>query len=156
MPAPSLLQLLLRLRDMAFSAVWAYKARSIFVILGVGFGVAVTIGGTIGTGILRRPGTIAQELGQPSLALLVWVLVGAGIRLLRRLTFGTICTRFIVFATPGRIEVFPRVTSPDSTSRSRSQDNEFEFAATPGGSSAGRPMENRTSCHTWRIVAAGK
>lgn len=45
-------------------------------LLGVGFGVAVTIGGTIGTGILRRPGTIAQELGQPSLALLVWALVG--------------------------------------------------------------------------------
>jgi APA family basic amino acid/polyamine antiporter len=45
-------------------------------LLGVGFGVAVTIGGTIGTGILRRPGTIALELGQPTLALLVWALVG--------------------------------------------------------------------------------
>lgn len=52
------------------------RSSQLLRLLGVGFGVAVTIGGTIGTGILRRPGTIAQELGQPSLALLVWALVG--------------------------------------------------------------------------------
>lgn len=52
------------------------RSSQLLRLLGVGFGVAVTIGGTIGTGILRRPGTIAQELGQPSLALLVWTLVG--------------------------------------------------------------------------------
>lgn len=34
------LTLLARLRRMALAAVWAYKARSLFVILGVGFGVA--------------------------------------------------------------------------------------------------------------------
>lgn len=45
-------------------------------LLGVGFGIAVTIGGTIGTGILRRPGTIAQELGDPWLILSVWLIVG--------------------------------------------------------------------------------
>src|SRR5690606_40319410 len=43
-------------------------------ILGVGFGVAVTLGGTIGTGILRKPGPIAAELGDPGLIMLVWVL----------------------------------------------------------------------------------
>lgn len=37
---PGWLTLLARLRRMALSAVWAYKARSLFVILGVGFGVA--------------------------------------------------------------------------------------------------------------------
>lgn len=37
---PGWLLLLARLRRMALAAVWAYKARSLFVILGVGFGVA--------------------------------------------------------------------------------------------------------------------
>ena len=44
-------------------------------LLGVGFGIAVTIGGTIGTGILRKPGPIAANLGDPSIIMLVWVLV---------------------------------------------------------------------------------
>ncbi|RYU94725.1 APC family permease [Emticicia agri] len=44
-------------------------------LLGVGFGIAVTIGGTIGTGILRKPGPIAANLGEPTLIMLVWVLV---------------------------------------------------------------------------------
>ncbi len=45
-------------------------------LLGVGFGVAVTIGGTIGTGILRKPGPIAQDVGNPSLIIAVWLVVG--------------------------------------------------------------------------------
>ncbi|WP_420147320.1 APC family permease [Spirosoma sp.] len=45
-------------------------------LLGVGFGVAVTIGGTIGTGILRKPGPIAQDIGNPSLIIAVWLAVG--------------------------------------------------------------------------------
>ncbi|QJD81258.1 APC family permease [Spirosoma rhododendri] len=45
-------------------------------LLGVGFGVAVTIGGTIGTGILRKPGPIAQDIGDPTLIIGVWLLVG--------------------------------------------------------------------------------
>ena len=44
-------------------------------ILGVGFGIAVTIGGTIGTGILRKPGPIAAQLNDPWLIMGVWVLV---------------------------------------------------------------------------------
>lgn len=44
-------------------------------ILGVGFGIAVTIGGTIGTGILRKPGPIAAQLGVPWLIMGVWILV---------------------------------------------------------------------------------
>lgn len=44
-------------------------------LLGVGFGIAVTVGGTIGTGILRKPGPIAANLGDPTLIMLVWVLV---------------------------------------------------------------------------------
>lgn len=44
-------------------------------LLGVGFGIAVTVGGTIGTGILRKPGPIAANLGDPPLIMLVWALV---------------------------------------------------------------------------------
>lgn len=52
------------------------KNTTLFKLLGVGFGIAVTIGGTIGTGILRKPGPIAQQLGDPTLIIAVWLLVG--------------------------------------------------------------------------------
>lgn len=45
-------------------------------ILGVGFGLAVTIGGTIGMGILRTPGDVAKQLPTPTLFIGVWVLGG--------------------------------------------------------------------------------
>ncbi|MGR3811125.1 APC family permease [Jiulongibacter sp. NS-SX5] len=44
-------------------------------LLGVGFGIAVTIGGTIGTGILRKPGPVAELLRDPVLIMMVWVVV---------------------------------------------------------------------------------
>lgn len=52
------------------------KERELLKLLGVGFGIAVTIGGTIGTGILRKPGPIAGQIGDPSLILLLWLAVG--------------------------------------------------------------------------------
>jgi APA family basic amino acid/polyamine antiporter len=45
-------------------------------VLGVGFGLAVSIGGTIGVGILRTPGLVAEQLHLPSLILLLWVVGG--------------------------------------------------------------------------------
>ena len=45
-------------------------------ILGVGFGLAVIIGNTIGAGIFRTPGTIAQQLPSVPLFLGVWVVGG--------------------------------------------------------------------------------
>lgn len=45
-------------------------------ILGVGFGLAVGIGNTIGTGILRTPGEIAGYLGNGWLIFAVWLLGG--------------------------------------------------------------------------------
>lgn len=45
-------------------------------VLGVVFGVAVVVGGTIGVGILRTPGTIAATLPYPQLILLCWILIG--------------------------------------------------------------------------------
>jgi APA family basic amino acid/polyamine antiporter len=45
-------------------------------ILGVGFGLAVTIGGTIGMGILRTPGEVAAQLPAPAAYLGVWIAGG--------------------------------------------------------------------------------
>lgn len=45
-------------------------------IVGVGFGIAVSIGGTIGSGILRTPGEVAAQLRSPWLILAVWAFGG--------------------------------------------------------------------------------
>ena len=45
-------------------------------VLGVAFGVAVAVGNTIGSGILRTPGEIAALLPSPPLFLGVWVAGG--------------------------------------------------------------------------------
>ena len=45
-------------------------------ILGVGFGLAIVIGGTVGVGILRSPGPIAEQLGSVWLIMLAWTLGG--------------------------------------------------------------------------------
>lgn len=45
-------------------------------VLGVGFGVAVIIGNTIGAGIFRAPGTIAEQLPTTVPFLLVWLTGG--------------------------------------------------------------------------------
>lgn len=58
----------------------------LFKILGVGFGIAVTVGGTIGTGILRKPGPIAAQLGDAWLIMALWVAVSLYAFL------GTLCT----------------------------------------------------------------
>jgi amino acid transporter len=45
-------------------------------VLGVGFGLAVIIGNTIGAGIFRAPGTISEQLPAPGPFLLVWLAGG--------------------------------------------------------------------------------
>jgi APA family basic amino acid/polyamine antiporter len=45
-------------------------------VLGVGFGLAVTVGNTIGAGIVRTPGEVAAQLPDPWLFLGVWVAGG--------------------------------------------------------------------------------
>lgn len=52
------------------------KPKKLKKVLGVVFGVAVVVGGTIGVGILRTPGTIAATLPYPQLILLCWILIG--------------------------------------------------------------------------------
>jgi basic amino acid/polyamine antiporter, APA family len=45
-------------------------------VLGIGFGLAVSVGGTIGIGILRTPGLVAGQLHAPSMILLLWLAAG--------------------------------------------------------------------------------
>jgi basic amino acid/polyamine antiporter, APA family len=45
-------------------------------VLGLGFGLAVIVGSTLGIGILRAPGLIAGQLPTPSAVLLVWIVGG--------------------------------------------------------------------------------
>src|SRR6266550_8038709 len=45
-------------------------------VLGVGFGIAVSVGGTIGVGILRTPGLIAEQLHAPLAIVVLWVAGG--------------------------------------------------------------------------------
>jgi APA family basic amino acid/polyamine antiporter len=45
-------------------------------ILGVGFGLAVGIGGTIGVGILRNPGGVAEQIPSVWLIMIAWSLGG--------------------------------------------------------------------------------
>lgn len=45
-------------------------------ILGIGFGLAIVIGGTVGVGILRNPGGVAAQLPSVGLILLAWTLGG--------------------------------------------------------------------------------
>lgn len=45
-------------------------------LLGLGFGLAGAVGGTIGAGILRTPGLVAAQLQQPPLILVAWLAGG--------------------------------------------------------------------------------
>ena len=49
---------------------------SLLRVLGVGFGLAVIIGNTIGAGVLRTPGEIAGELPRVWMFIGVWVIGG--------------------------------------------------------------------------------
>ena len=62
---------------MAASESFTHKSHgSLLRVLGVGFGLAVTIGGTIGMGILRTPGDIATQLPTPTFFIGVWIVGG--------------------------------------------------------------------------------
>jgi APA family basic amino acid/polyamine antiporter len=45
-------------------------------VLGLGFGLAVSVGGTIGVGILRTPGLVAEQLHAPWAILFLWITGG--------------------------------------------------------------------------------
>lgn len=60
---------------MASNLLMEKENNKLLKLLGLGFGVAVTVGGTIGTGILRKPGAIAEVIGDPIIIMLVWLAV---------------------------------------------------------------------------------
>ena len=55
----------------------AVPTSSLHRALGLGLALALTFGGTVGTGILRLPGTVAAALGDPAWIIFVWVMGGA-------------------------------------------------------------------------------
>ncbi|MGB4958008.1 MAG: amino acid permease [Saprospiraceae bacterium] len=63
-------------------------------LLGVGFGIAVTVGGTIGTGILRKPGQISALISEPWMVLALWL--GVGIYAL----LGVLCAIELAISVP--------------------------------------------------------
>src|SRR6185295_16195225 len=52
------------------------KPGGLLRILGVGFGLAVIVGSTLGIGILRSPGLVAAQLASPSGVLALWIVGG--------------------------------------------------------------------------------
>ncbi len=50
--------------------------RPLLRILGVGFGLALAFGSTVGIGILRLPGMVAATLGDPTLIMAAWIIGG--------------------------------------------------------------------------------
>jgi len=54
----------------------APAARGLVRILGLGFGLAVIVGSTLGVGILRTPGLVAGQLPNANAILAVWVVGG--------------------------------------------------------------------------------
>ncbi|HEU0013676.1 MAG TPA: APC family permease [Longimicrobium sp.] len=58
---------------MPLEAASVDRRRGLLRVLGVTFGLAVTIGNTIGAGILRTPGDIAERLPHVGLYLAVWI-----------------------------------------------------------------------------------
>jgi basic amino acid/polyamine antiporter, APA family len=60
-------------------------------ILGLGFGIAVIFGGTVGVGILRMPGTIAGQLGSFWPIMFVWA-AGGGYAMLGALSIAELGT----------------------------------------------------------------
>ncbi|HEY2973624.1 MAG TPA: APC family permease [Pyrinomonadaceae bacterium] len=61
---------------MADTTIHTERRNRLLRVLGVGFGLAVIIGNTIGAGIFRAPGTIALQIPHPWLFLGVWILGG--------------------------------------------------------------------------------
>jgi APA family basic amino acid/polyamine antiporter len=58
------------------SSLSAAPAAGLRRVLGLGFGLAVIVGSTLGIGILRTPGLVAGQLSTVSIILLVWIAGG--------------------------------------------------------------------------------
>lgn len=80
-------------------------------ILGYGFGLAVVFGSTVGSGILRAPGTLTDSLGSMWVSLAVWAIVGVYALL------GTMlmCELGVMMPKAGAWSVYARRAFGDST-----------------------------------------
>jgi APA family basic amino acid/polyamine antiporter len=75
------------------------KARQLPHVLNALLGGAIVVGGAVGVGILRTPGIVAGELGQPSLILLAWI-AGGVLALLGANCFAEMATSLPVAGGP--------------------------------------------------------
>ncbi len=84
---------------------------SLLKILGYGFGLAVVFGSTVGSGILRAPGTLTDSLGSVWVSLAVWAIVGVYALL------GTMlmCELGVMMPKAGAWSVYARRAFGDST-----------------------------------------
>lgn len=58
---------------MLFSLMESESSGQLRRVLGLGFGLAVSVGATIGVGILRTPGLIAEQFPSPTAIVLLWL-----------------------------------------------------------------------------------
>jgi len=77
-------------------------------VLGLLFGIAVTLGGTLGIGILRTPGMVAASTRTPTETMLVWAAGGA----LSLLAAVSIAELAVLFPKAGGFYVYARNTFP--------------------------------------------
>lgn len=85
------------------------RGPSLFPALGLFSTVMLVIGGVIGSGIFRKPGVMAAQLGSPEVLLFVWVLAGV-ITLFGALTNAEIAS--LIPETGGQYVYFERMYGP--------------------------------------------
>src|SRR5688572_27976649 len=82
---------------------------SLLPALGLFSTIMLVVGGVIGSGIFRKPGVMAAQLGSPEILLLVWVLAGV-ITLFGALTNAEIAS--MIPETGGQYVYFERMYGP--------------------------------------------
>ncbi len=87
------------------------RPNSLLRILGLFFGIAVSIGCTLGVGILRQPGPVASYLREPWLIMLMWF-AGAVYSLLGAVNFAELTT---MIPRAGGFYVYAREAMGDTT-----------------------------------------
>src|SRR6476620_2568356 len=85
------------------------KPSGLLPTLGLFTTVTMVVGGVIGSGIFRKPGLMASQLGSPQLLLFIWVLAGV-ITLLGALTNAEISS--MIPETGGQYVYFDRMYGP--------------------------------------------
>src|SRR5262249_60590753 len=87
----------------------APRSRNLLATLGLFTSVMLVIGGVIGSGIFRKPGIMAAQLGSPLLLLSVWLLAGV-ITLFGALTNAEVAS--VIPETGGQYVYFDRMYGP--------------------------------------------